>query len=359
MPKEDPSATAVIGGDPKGIAEAQAKASAAEDAWLDKNLGVEDDDAFSIPSDSQDGDNAPTDGRTRDDKGRFKTQESEPAKGSKEASEPVNPEGVNPDDYKKALRALELDGVPQASIDNMDPNEVMKWGLKRAENHRDVDQKSMRVAELEKQLKDLQAVTSQPKTATEAKPALETKDMVPAEMVELYGEDIREPMAKFADTIIGEFTKKMDASGTKFDELQTRIVGQDRITSRTELSKQWDLPDEKWQTVVAYREADRNDYQSEQEALTVACKVVLTDGDYAKRTRESANQDKDNGSTTTEQRRSFTPAATRDEMMTQVAELIHAGRHKDAQRIADVMNKQVDTESPEYLSRRIGVSSPK
>ena len=86
---------------------------------------------------------------TRDERGRFsKSEATKPEAKSKQTPEPTAvPEGVKPDDYRKALKALQFDKVPQKYLDTISPSELVEWGLDRAKNHADVSRLKTRSEE--------------------------------------------------------------------------------------------------------------------------------------------------------------------------------------------------------------------
>jgi hypothetical protein len=257
------------------INEAQQKAEAAQDTFLNNLLEQDTGDSPApAPKDGQP--ETPTDGRVRDDKGRFLKADGsadESTEPEKPDAAPVKVSKAETEEYRRAVQALKFDKVPESVLDAMDPKEVIRWGLDRAKNHSDIDRIKTRNAELEKAAKAAakEAPTGQPDPMAEHVKAF----------AEMFGE---EAGAVFANALKANQPKSQsDQDSERFTKLEGELMGLRREGSRKALAEHWkrygvDLTDlDNWNQVLTHRQADINSYDSEDEALQVAVRHVFAE----------------------------------------------------------------------------------
>lgn len=146
-------APAAPAGEPHPDAMDDAQLDAAIDKALDAS-GYDADDAagtqFGI-ADAEEDD--PAGDRVAALLGKPTTPQSTPAvdSGAEPGQNQDVPQGVNPADWQRATRALERDDLPKAVMDQLrkDPAELVRYGLKRAGVHAEIDGYGQRVRDLE------------------------------------------------------------------------------------------------------------------------------------------------------------------------------------------------------------------
>ncbi len=251
----------------------QASAAAVEaeqNAVLAKITGVDVD----TPAKASDAP-VPKEGRSRDTKGQFKTTEE-----STGTLEPTK-ESVNPADYDKALKALQLDNVPESILGSMSQAELTVWGLSRSKNHADTQK-----------VRDDLSTLRKLKTEPEAVPTDSVPDEGYLELTEYYGEEGAAPIKKM-----------LSARDAKLDKLMARIDQQDREFARRDMDKEYNLSDpERWKIVTDARAADVNEYASEADAIRAAATLAFADERLADLKSRLANEHsaRSNGQSTTE-----------------------------------------------------------
>lgn len=222
-----------------------AAVDAEQNAVLEKITGVKADTPAKAPEAT-----VPKEGRSRDNKGQFKTTDE-----STGTLEPTK-ESVNPADYDKALKALQLDNVPESILGSMSQAELTVWGLSRSKNHADTQK-------VRDDLSSLRKLKSEPEAVE--------PDSVPddgfTELTDYYGEEGAAPMRKI-----------LSARDAKLDKLMARIEHQDREFARRDMDKEYNLSDpERWKVVLEARKADVNEYDSEQDAIRAAATLAFAD----------------------------------------------------------------------------------
>lgn len=174
-------------------------------------------------------------------------QEAEPE--AKPAKEPADSAESN-EDFKRAMRALQRDDVPAETLEAMagqNPQELLAWGLKRAEAQAHVDGLGNRIKALEAgQGKDTGKPDSEKaepgavdtKVATEAL----TKALEPfAQQFDINPETLAAPVSQYVDQRLSAATAAIEAPMRKMGEALAFIgnLVQDHLVSfhRNELSK--------------------------------------------------------------------------------------------------------------------------
>lgn len=324
------------------VSEADAKAEAEADAFLATRIAqpVSDGERRSPGGKAEDGagESARSEAKSdkeRDEHGRFKSTnpdaEKKPAK-SKDTTEPAAvPDGVNPDDYRKALKALHRDGVPSKTLESMEPQELVAWGIKRAGAQAEGDRLGNEVAKLRSTKKDESA---KPDSAKEPEPDYAAL-LEPLKAA--YGDEIAEPLAQLAKQIHENATKGVDQREERLAKVEARIVNQERDAARNRLADKFSLQDEaRWNRVLDRRESDKNDYDGEYEALAAACRIEFADEIIAEYEAKLKGQHelRAKGQSTPQTRTEPVKAKTQDEQETDLLDAIFDGDMDRVHRIA-------------------------
>lgn len=278
---------------------------------------------------------APKDGRARDGSGKFKSAD-EPTG----ASDPET-EDVNPDGYDKALRALMRDKVPESVLTDMSPKEITAWGESRAKHQADIDRLTNELATFKKSGTE----TSEPESEAKSDDDMD-------EFTEYFGEDAAGPMRKL-----------MSKNDAKVDKLLQRIERQDRELARRELEKEYKLSDsDRWQQVLEIRNADKNEYDSEVDAVRSAATLAFANEDIADLKSRLAKEHsaRDNGQSTTESRRGRPgPPPTVAEYEDRILTAITSGNTKERDRLRaeQLKNQQVGFIEIMSSDKKVGLTS--
>lgn len=323
------------------VSEARAKADAEQDAVLAKILAPDEPESSPSPpqpAPEQDAPDLSKEGRVRDERGRFlkdelKPEASEPTEAPADTPEPeiAVPDSVNPEEYRKAMQALQRDGVPSKAYADMDPTEVTQWGLKRLKSQSEVDGFGSKNADLEKQLA---AVKSPPSDSPV------NLDEAVKPFVEFFGEDAAEPLRAFGEKLMADMKDSLKDDMEAIRSLQASSLQQQRRDARSELSKEfkdWNLDkDSRWQPVLDYRAGDANEYPDEVEGLRAAALMVYAAEALAKKAKAvtQRNADRDNGQSTVENKGAPPPPApNRDDRETDLIHAIMDGDKKEVDKL--------------------------
>jgi hypothetical protein len=269
-----------------------------EDQWLAANPLGEDDSPHEAPPgkgpEPEGAETHPADDRPRDEHGRFTKTD---AQGSEDTAEPTaSADSVNPEDYRKALNALKRDHTPQSVLDSLDPAQTVEWGLKLAGKQAETDGFGRQVSDLKAELAKLAGTDSK-----DAEPALDLKaKMEPIR--EYLGDEVAEPLEALLEPILRAATSAKDsAQAEKLEKLAAQITDREQRDARRELQEKHPEfkvdNDGRWQQTLDHRRGDTNEYPSELEALSAACRHVFADeiiADYKAKLQETHDL-RDNG----------------------------------------------------------------
>lgn len=341
MAETENTNTAVLDAPNKAaIKEADARVEAEQDAVLARILS---DDTDTGSAAQAKGD------RSRDESGRFAKQDPKPASKEKPASEskqtpeskPAVPDGVNAEDYRKALTALQFDKVPQKYLDSMDPGELIEWGTARAKNH----------ADIERLKNDLNKAKSAPKETPKQEAKAEPAEVDWTKLVEPVQKqfsdyladpdfNISEPLTAFgkqiAELATGSLQAKLTAQQEIIDSIQGQFRTQQQDAARSKLTEKWELDNnDRWNQVLEHRKADKNEYASEAEAIEAACRYKFADEIIAKHEANLKTQHKlrENGQPSTQNQKKPVKARTQEEQEDAVLDAILSGDRDKAARI--------------------------
>ena len=279
--------------------------------------------------------------RTRDDSGRFtgksndKGKEKPEAKSAQSPEPSAVPEGVKADDYRKALKALQFDGVPQKTLDALSPHELVEWGIKRAANHADVDRIKSQFGELKK-AKEAAGKSKE----TPPEPTIDVAGAVEPfakQLAEYMGVDVKEfsgPLSEFAKTLLA--SNSNSALQSKLEAIERQFTDQQRDSARSKLSEKYDLDqDERWGRVLERRAADKNEYASEQEAIDAACRYEFADEIIAMFESKLKEQHKlrDKGQSTAQHAKTPPKSQTTEDQEDQILNAILDGDRDKASRL--------------------------
>jgi hypothetical protein len=281
-----------VGETTQTISDADAQADAEADAFL-ANLDAGDDSSSS--REESPASNAPK-GQTRDGNGRFvgKTEDTDEDmvdtddQDTSEPDEDAAPRSdtVNPDEYRKAVNALQRVNTPQSVLDSMDPTDVVAWGSEVAKQQAETDGFGQKLAELQKAKATAPADMPFGVDLTEAvKP-----------FAEYFGDDVAEPLQAFGKALLSQVE-------TKFSPLEKELKTQAQDAARTRLSDKYGLDrDDRWQKVLDRRTQDTNVYANEIDALNAAARHEFADeiiANYEKKVK-AQHAKRANGQSTTE-----------------------------------------------------------
>lgn len=337
MPDLQDPTTIKIGMPSPKMDEADRNADAEAEAFLtqrvsggDRTSGRGDVDNSETPAKA-----AAKDGPARGEDGKFTStkETAKPDAKSTDTTEPkatsAVPDGVNPDDYKRALKALQRDSVPSKQIDALDPSELVAWGIKRANAQAEQDRLGNEFAKL-KTAKDK---TAEQTDSEATRPTEPDYAALLEPLKSLYGDEIAEPLAALAKQIHESANKSAQDSLAKLTE---RFEGQERDQARTRLKDKYGLEDDaRWKRVLESRKSDKNDYDSEYEAISAACRMEFADEKIAEYEAKLKEQHKlrDKGQTTIQNQKQPTKAKTRDEQEDELLGAILDGDTAKAQRL--------------------------
>ena len=312
--------------DPKVAEASEASVSDEQDAVLAEITGIPTKDT---PAQPQKASVEPTDGLGRDstskDAAKAATEEVE----STEASEPAEAEGVNSEDYDKALKALQFDKVPVKVLAGMSNDEIIEWGNSRSQNHSDI-------ARLKDDLANLQ--NAKPGDAVEDTKVDNAYESELAEIAEVFGEEVVVPFRKVLQAADANATRQASA-------LLDRVTRMEQSLSRRDLEKEWKLSDpSRWQAVLDVRNKDRNEYESETDALRAAAKIALADDDLSdfKRKLRAEHKARSSGQPMTESRTTTsqpTDGSTIVELEDQLLTAITSGDTAERDRIRGILGR--------------------
>lgn len=313
------------------VVDADAASEAQQDEVLSRILS-DNDDETKISGD-----------RVRDEHGRFsKPDATKPEAKSQQTPEPTVPEGVKPDDYRKALKALQFDKVPQKTLDTLSPSEIVEWGLERAKNHADVSRLKTDLANAKK------STPVKPDAEAKAEPAAELDwsklvDPVAKTFQDYLGDSefkVQEPLTAFgkqiAEAVKKEFEAKHAAQQQVLDSIQSQFRSQQQEAARAKLTEKFNLDEaDRWQKVVEFREQDKNEYASEYEAIQAACRHEFADEIIASYESKLKEQHKlrDKGQSTTSHTKTPPKARTQDDVETDIIMAIMDGDKEKAARL--------------------------
>jgi hypothetical protein len=328
-----------------------AAAEAEADAFLAKMHG--DDETLEAPDTDGASTDEATEGQPRDDKGQFKSKDTEPSKDSKEADEPAVPESVNPDEYRKALAALQRDGVPPKSIEALDPGDVLAWGLKRASVQADSDRLSTKLGELRKKEAASKA------TDTDSEPVIDLKEAAKP-FAEFFGDDSAEPLEAFGKHILEQVQAPAKETEARLLAMQQQLQSMQQNAARERLTKQYDLKGEdRWNRVLERRASDQNDYTDEQVAINNACLLEFAEEIIAEGKAKVKEQHKlrENGQSTTQSVKEQPRAKTNDQLEDDILNAIQDGDRERAEKLgrAERKGRNETVGSPEQFAEMIGV----
>jgi len=313
------------------IAQADAAAEAEQDAVLAKILS----------GDNAEPSNEPPGDRARDEHGRFSSSKEKAEKPeAKTAETPESkalPEGVKAEDYRKALKALQFDTTPQKVIDSLDPSEVIEWGLKRSKNHADVERLK---ADLIK-AKALQTKATAEATSESSEPDWSKLiEPVAKKFSDDFSVDMSEPLKAFAkqlaETVSASNQAKLQEQQAVIDAIQGQFRSQQQEAARAKLSEKYDLDkDERWQRVLEHRQADKNEYASEHDAIQAACRHEFAEEIIANYEAKLKEQHKlrSNGQPTAEHKKTPPKAMSQEDVENQILGHILDGNHEAAARL--------------------------
>ncbi len=329
--------------DPKAVAESEAAVNADQDAVLSQITGISTQDT---PAQPQKASTEPTDVVGRDSTGKFAAKAATEEVESTEASEPAEAEGVNSEDYDKALKALQFDKVPVKVLAGMSHDEIIEWGNSRAKNHGDWQALKEELANLQK-----------------AKPAVEDPEVDNAyeselaEIAEVFGEEVVVPFRKVLQAADANATRQASV-------LLDRVTRMEQSLSRRDLEKEWKLSDaSRWQAVLAVRNEDRNEYESETDALRAAAKIALADDDLSdfKRKLRAEHKARSSGQPMTESRTTAsqpTDGTTIGDLEDQLLNAITSGKDEEIQRVRGLMGQHSQSHSFALSMREGQVGMP-
>jgi len=132
-------------------------------------------------------------------------------------TEPSAP--ANDPDFDRALKALQRDGVPASVIEGMrtDPSALKEWGLKAAKRQADVDAFGSKVAKAKADATEApKATESKPKDSVESDDGEADADPL-SEFGELFGDEAAKPIRSFADKLRAEFDAKARGLEIKYE----------------------------------------------------------------------------------------------------------------------------------------------
>jgi len=264
-------------------AEATAAKDTAVEADMDAALAKVTGKPVDTPAPAQAAPVEPTDGQGRDNAGKFakavatdSTTEPQPS----ETPEPAKADGVNSEGYDKALKALQFDNVPVKVLAGMSNDEIIEWGNSRAKNHGDWQTLREEVAALRKAAPGESVAVKDPIKANDA---YETEL---ADLAEVFGDDAVEPFRKVLEAASTAATGQTQA-------LFDRLTKMEQSAARRELDGEWNLSeDSRWKQVLEVRNADRNEYESETDALRAAARQAFADETLADYKRKLAHEHK-------------------------------------------------------------------
>lgn len=326
----------------------------------DKSAEAQQDEALSrILSDDSEPTSTAKGGRARDETGRFsqsdgkKPDTTKPeAKKSEQAPKSGSPEGVNAEDYRKALSALQFDKVPQKYIDSLSPGELVQWGLERAKNHADVERIKSDNAKY-KNAKPATSPTNKAEASAESSDSQEQpidfgkmSEPLAKSMLEDLGLDHSEPLKAFAKQVYESATSASKAETAELrkviESLTGQFQGQQQEGARAKLTDKYDLADDdRWNKVLEHRNADKNEYASEHEAISVACRLEFADeiiADYESKLKDQHKM-RSNGQSTTQHGKTPPKARTQEDVDDQILSNILDGNMEAASRLGRRSNK--------------------
>lgn len=280
--------------------------------------------------------------RDRDDRGRFsaasKDKPQEPEAEPEQKPEPELPEGISPDDYRKALKALQYDGVPQKTLDALDPSEIVGWGLKRSKVHADIDR-------LKTDLSKAKAASKKTQSEATGESAIEVdwKKLVEPVATQFHddvGVDLSEPLTAFARQIAESATASLQSKLAQQHELieaiQSQFRNQQQEAARSKLSEKFKLDDDdRWQRVLERRSSDKNEYDSEFEAVQAACRIEFADeiiSDYQAKLAEQHTM-RSKGQSTTQHRKTPPKSMSQEDIEDRILGAILDGDTDTASRL--------------------------
>lgn len=347
---------AVVGAtkDPEARQAAAAEREASMDATLAGILGPDDGDDTSTHfdlggPDAADSTTEPAaeakSGRERDEHGRYKPKAETAGDETDEPGEPADvapsADPANSEDYRKALSALNRAKTPQKVLDSMDPADVIVWGQALASEQ--AKQDGFR--------KEAEATKAKLEKPTLADLDLDLTEIA-RPFTDYLGEDADEPVQALTRAILERVHAQMAP-------LQESLKRQERTAARDRLSKQWSLDDEaRWSQVLERRGQDANDYTSESEALTSACRHCFADeviADYAAKLNKQHDA-RANGQTTTSTRgRGPSAPKSAADLNDDLINAIQDGDEKKAKAISAQMRNQVDPWQIYTSEKRVGM----
>ncbi len=294
----------------------------------------------------------PTDGPGRDNAGKFvKAIATDSTTEPSETPEPAKADGVNSEEYDKALHALQLDNVPVKVLAGMSNDEIIEWGNSRAKNHGDWQTLREEVAALRKAAPGEAVAVKDPERANDA---YETEL---ADLAEVFGDDAVEPFRKVLEAASTAATGQTKA-------LFDRLTKMEQSAARRELDGEWKLSDPaRWKQVMEVRTADRNEYESETDALRAAARQAFADETLADYKRKLAHEHKQrsNGQPMTES--TVTTPGARDgstvaELEDQLLDAIKRQDEPEKMRIAGLLGRGSDNRSLQMmqLEGQVGMS---
>jgi hypothetical protein len=133
------------------------------------------------------------------------------------APEPSAP--ANDPDFDRALKALQRDGVPADVIDAIksDPSKVKDWGLKAAKRQADVDAFGAKMAESKKtEAKPTDERKAEPKDSVKTDDGEADADPL-SEFGEIFGDEAVKPLKAMTERLRSEFDAKQRALEVRYE----------------------------------------------------------------------------------------------------------------------------------------------
>ncbi len=329
------------------IAEADAAADKAVEAFFADRLGTDN-------APQAGADDGATDGPARGADGKFVSKSETAAKPdgkaqSKDTTEPdAVPDGVNPSDYRKATTALQRDGVPSKVLDNMSPQEITAWGLKRAGTQAESDRLGNEVVKL----KATRDKTTEKPDGEKAEPIDFSKLLEPLKAA--YGDEIAEPLEALAKSIHEGATKGITEQQQRLDAMLERFTNREREDARASLAKKYQLDDDaRWNRALERRKSDKNDYGTEAEAIAASCRIEFAEeiiADYEAKLKTQHDLRAKGQSTTANKGPAPVKSKTQDEQETDLLNAIMDGDSQRAQQIG----RRSNVSAGELMAQTVG-----
>lgn len=241
-----------------GVKGPDADGDAEMDAFFEANP-LHDEDAPAEPDKA-------SDGRSRDEHGRFKsTQE------TTETAEPdKSAEAVNPEDLQEAMRALKRAKTPQSVIDGMSEQALSEWGQELASVQKESDGFSHQLAELRKQ------IVPEPTAEAQAEPA--DADQAYQDIASYFGDEAVGPLKALLDPLLKAATPQPNGEVEKLAAQLREQVQRDARRELQEKHPEFGLDDDgRWSQLIDSRKADKNEYATEREALDAHRRLLFAD----------------------------------------------------------------------------------